>query len=75
VTDPTTRPADEHGGIDNATEQVVETWQDATEGKDPAATTDDFARMREDGSQQVTEGGSLAEAAERGTAADPETPA
>ena len=74
MTDPTTRPADEHGGIDNATEQVVETWQDATEGKDPSATTDDFERMR-DGFQQVADDGSLARAAERGTEADPETPA
>ena len=74
MTDPTTRPADEHGGIDNATEKVVESWEDATEGKDPSATTDDFERMR-DGFQQVAEDGSLARAAERGTAADPETPA
>ena len=58
MTDPTTRPTDVHGGIDNATEQVVETWQDATEGKDPEATTDDFARMR-DGFQELADEGSL----------------
>ena len=74
MTDPTTRPSDAHGGIDNATEQVVETWQDATEGKDPEATTEDFERMR-DGFQQVAQDGSLARAAERRTDAEPETPA
>ena len=74
MTDPTTRSADEHGGIDNATDEVVERWQEATEGKDPSATTHDFERMR-DGFQQVAQDGSLARAAERGTEADPETPA
>ena len=74
MTDPTTRPDEDHGGIDNATEQVVDAWQDATEGKDPTATTDDFERMR-DGFQQVAEEGSLADAAERGTEADRDTPA
>ena len=74
MTDRTTRPADEHAGIDNATEQVVENWQDATEGKEPSATTGDFERMR-DGFQQVADDGSLAEAAERGTEADRNNPA
>ena len=68
MTDPTTRPADVHGGIDNATEEVVDAWQDATDGKDPVATTDDFERMR-DGFRQVAEDG-IAAAAERGTPAD-----
>jgi hypothetical protein len=74
VTDPTTRPDDAHAGIDNATEEVVANWQDATEGKDPSATTGDFERMR-DGFQQVAEDGSLADAAERGTEADRNNPA
>ena len=74
MTEPTTRPDDEHGGIDKATEEVVANWQDASEGKDPSATTGDFERMR-DGFQQVADDGSLAGAAERGTEADPETPA
>jgi hypothetical protein len=74
MTDPTTRPADEHGGIDNATEEVVEGWQEATEGKDPSATTGDFERMR-DGFQKVAEDGSLGEAAKRGTEADRNNPA
>ena len=73
MTDPTTRPADDHGGIDAATEGVVDAWQDATEGKDPTATTEDFERMR-DGFRQVAEDGSLAEAAERGTEADSNNP-
>ncbi len=73
MTDPTTRPGD-HDGIDTATEQVVDAWQDATEGKDPTATTEDFERMR-DGFQQVAQDGTLADAAERGTKADRNTPA
>jgi hypothetical protein len=74
VTDPTRRPDDAHAGIDNATEEVVSNWQDATEGKDPSATTGDFERMR-DGIQQVAQDGDLAEAAERGTEADRNNPA
>ena len=74
MTEPTTRRDDEHGGIDNATEEVVANWQDATEGKDPSTTTGDFERMR-DGFQQVAEDGNLAEAAERGTEADRNNPA
>jgi hypothetical protein len=74
VTEPTTRSDDEHAGIDNATEKVVENWQDATERKDPSATTGDFERMR-DGFQQVGEDGSLGDAAERGTEADRNNPA
>ena len=74
MTEPTTRRDDEHGGIDKATEGVVANWEDATEGKDPAATTGDFERMR-DGFQQVAEDGNLAEAAERGTEADRNNPA
>jgi hypothetical protein len=74
VTERTSRPDDPHGGIDNATEEVVANWQDATEDKDPSATTGDFEQMRE-GFQQVAEDGSLAEAAERGTEADRNNPA
>ena len=74
MADHTTRPDDPHAGIDNATEEVVANWQDATEGKDPSATTGDFERMR-DGFQQVGEDGGLAEAAERGTKAERNTPA
>lgn len=47
MTDPVTRPGNDDEGINNATEQVVETWRDATDGKDPSADEGDFTRMRD----------------------------
>lgn len=47
MTDHTTRPGNGDEAIDLATGKVIETWERATEGKDPAATTADFERMRD----------------------------
>ena len=46
MTDPIARPGDDDEGIEHATEGVVASWQDATPGKEPAADSEDFARMR-----------------------------
>ena len=45
MTDPIARPGNDDPGIDHATDQVVETWQEA--GRQPDAASEDFERMRE----------------------------
>jgi hypothetical protein len=47
MTDPIARPGDRDEGIEHATEQVVDTWEQSADGKDPNATSEDFASMRE----------------------------
>jgi hypothetical protein len=55
MSDPIARPGDDDPGIEHAAGEVVDAWQ-GNEGKDPAATEDDFARMRE-GFGEVAAGG------------------
>ncbi|HEX5826030.1 MAG TPA: hypothetical protein VFY23_00795 [Candidatus Limnocylindrales bacterium] len=47
MSDPIAQPGDRDPGIEHATDEVVEAWRQGSEGKDPAATEGDFARMRE----------------------------
>jgi hypothetical protein len=44
---PMTFPANDDTSIEDATDRVVETWNDAVPGKDPNAGAIDFERMRE----------------------------
>jgi hypothetical protein len=45
--EPMTFPGNDDPSIQDATDHVVETWNDAAPGKDPNATADDFQRMRD----------------------------
>lgn len=56
MTDPIARPGNDDAGIEHATDEVVATWQQGSQGKDPAATGEEFARMRE-GFGEVAAGG------------------
>jgi hypothetical protein len=47
MSDPIARPGNDDPGIQHATDEVVETWKGATDGKQPAAGSEDFERMRD----------------------------
>jgi hypothetical protein len=74
MSDPTPRPGNDDPAIEHATDEVVASWQDATPGKDPDASPDDFARMREGMGDAASGDTDLAEAARRGTEAGGEDP-
>jgi hypothetical protein len=44
---PLARPGNHDPAIDQATDNVVETWKQSGDDKDPTATTGDFERMRD----------------------------
>ena len=73
MTDPIARPGDDDPAIEHATDEVVASWQDATPGKDPDASAEDFARMRR-GFGEAADEETLGEAAERATEAGGEDP-
>jgi hypothetical protein len=54
--DATDQPGNDDAGIDQATDEVVETWRQAAPGKEPNAGAEDFARMR-DGFADIAAGG------------------
>jgi len=47
MTDPIARPGNDDPAIEQATEEVAETWKQSAPGKDADASPEDFARMRE----------------------------